>query len=46
MKPGPGTMPGVIVTALLVNFAAFTLLYAYFVTRRARVLRLEAEAEA
>ena len=46
MKPGPGTMPGIIVTALLVNFAAFTLLYAYFVTRRARVLRLEAEAEA
>jgi heme exporter protein C len=46
MKPGPGTMPGIIVAALLVNFAAFTLLYAYFVTRRARVLRLEAEAEA
>jgi len=45
VKPGPG-MPGIIVTALLVNFAAFTLLYAYFVTRRARVLRLEAEAEA
>jgi heme exporter protein C len=46
MKPGPSTMPGVIVTALLVNFAAFTLLYVYFVTSRARVLRLEAEAEA
>src|SRR5262252_3833158 len=46
MAPGPGTMPGIIVTALLVNFAAFTLLYAYFVTRRARVLRLEAEADA
>ncbi|HZO43835.1 MAG TPA: heme ABC transporter permease CcmC [Methylomirabilota bacterium] len=46
MKPGPSTMPGVIVAALLVNFAAFTLLYVYFVTRRARVLRLEAEAEA
>jgi heme exporter protein C len=46
MKPGPGTMPGVIVGALLVNFAAFTLLYVYFVTRRARLLRLEAEAEA
>jgi len=45
MKPGP-TMPGIIVAALLVNFAAFTLLYVYFVTRRARVLRLEAEAEA
>jgi heme exporter protein C len=46
MKPGPSTMPGSIVAALLVNFAAFTLLYVYFVTRRARVLRLEAEAEA
>jgi heme exporter protein C len=46
MKPGPGTMPAIIVTALLVNFAAFTLLYVYFVTRRARVLALEAEAEA
>jgi heme exporter protein C len=46
MKPGPGTMPGIIVAALLVNFAAFTLLYVYFVSRRARVLRLEAEAEA
>jgi heme exporter protein C len=46
MKPGPSTMPGVIVAALLVNFGAFTLLYVYFVTRRARVLRLEAEAEA
>jgi heme exporter protein C len=46
MKPGPSTMPGSIVAALLVNFAAFTVLYVYFVTRRARVLRLEAEAEA
>jgi heme exporter protein C len=46
MKPGPATMPGIIVAALLVNFAAFTLLYVYFVTGRARVLRLEAEAEA
>src|SRR5437660_10723959 len=46
LKPGPGTMPGIIVTALLVNFAAFTLLYVYFVTRRTVVLGLEAEAEA
>src|SRR5213594_3351866 len=45
MKPGP-TMPGTIVAALMVNFAAFTLLYVYFVSRRTRVLRLEAEAEA
>ena len=46
MKPGPGTMPGIIVAALLVNFAAFTLLYVYFVTKRARLFRLEAQAEA
>ncbi len=46
MKPGPGAMPGIIVAALLVNFAAFTLLYVYFVTRRTVVLGLEAEAEA
>ncbi len=46
MKPGPSTMPGIIVAALLVNFAAFTLLYVYFVTKRARLLGLEAEAEA
>ena len=45
-EAGTGTMPGIIVAALLVNFAAFTLLYVYFVTRRARLLRLEAEAEA
>jgi len=44
MKPGPGTMPGIIVTALLVNFVAFSLLYVYFVARRARLLRREAEA--
>ena len=46
MKPGGAAMPDVIKYALLVNFAAFTLLYVYFVTRRARLLRLEAEAEA
>ena len=45
MKPGP-SMPGIIAAALLVNFAAFTLLYVYFVIRRVRVLRLEAEAAA
>ncbi len=46
MKPGSGPMPDVIKYALFVNFAAFLLLYVYFVTRRARLLRLEAEAEA
>ena len=44
MKPGPGTMPRVIVAALLVNFAAFSLLYVYFVAKRVGVLRREAEA--
>ncbi len=39
-------MAGIFKATLLVNFAAFTLLYVYFVTRRARLLRLEAEAEA
>jgi len=46
MKPGPGTMPGVIVTALLVNFVAFSLLYVYFVAKRVRLLQREAEAAA
>ena len=46
MKPGSAAMPDVIKYALFVNFAAFTLLYVYFLTRRARVLRLEAEADA
>ena len=44
LKPGASTMPAVIVTALLVNFAALALLGAYFVVRRARVLALEEEA--
>ena len=43
MKPGP-SMPLVIVTALLVNFVAFSLLYAYFVVKRVHLLRREAEA--
>jgi heme exporter protein C len=46
MKPGSAAMPDVIKYALFVNSAAFTLLYVYFLTRRARVLRLEAEADA
>src|SRR5213592_3067145 len=44
MKPGPGTMPGIIVAALLVNFVAFSLLYVYFVAKRVGLLRREAEA--
>jgi heme exporter protein C len=46
MKPGPGTMPGVIVAALMVNFVAFSLLYVYFVAKRVNLLRREAEAAA
>lgn len=44
LKPGSSTMPPVILTALLVNFAALALLGAYFVARRARVLAAEEEA--
>ena len=43
LRPGPIAMPPEILVPLLVNFAAFTLLYAYFVTRRMRLLRREAE---
>jgi hypothetical protein len=39
-------MPDVIVAALVVNFAAFSLLYVYFVAKRVRLLRREAEAAA
>lgn len=46
MRPGPSSMPPVIVWALLVNFLAFSLLYFYFLARRTRLLRLEAEADA
>jgi heme exporter protein C len=46
MKPGPGTMSGVIVAALMVNFVAFSLLYVYFVAKRVNLLRREAEAAA
>jgi heme exporter protein C len=46
MKPGGSSMPRVIVWALLVNFAAFALVYLYFLARRVRLLRLEAEAAA
>jgi heme exporter protein C len=44
LKPGSSTMPPVILTALLVNFAALALLGAYFIARRARVLAAEEEA--
>ncbi|MGH7278032.1 MAG: heme ABC transporter permease CcmC [Candidatus Rokuibacteriota bacterium] len=44
LKPGAPTIPPEIVATLLVNFAAFTLLYAYFVTRRVRLLARAEEA--
>ncbi len=44
LKPGPATMPPAILTALLVNMVAFTLLYAYFVTKRVALLRRAEEA--
>jgi heme exporter protein C len=44
IKPGTPTMPPEILAALLVNFAAFTLLYLYFVAKRVALLRREAEA--
>ena len=46
VKPGPATMPGIILSALLVNFVAFTILYLYFVTKRVGLLRAQQEATA
>ena len=43
LKPGPATMSSPILVALLINLAAFALLYAYLVTARARLLRRQAE---
>ena len=44
LKPGPAAMSPVITAVLLVNLAAFALLYAYFVAKRMRVLGREEEA--
>jgi len=44
IKPGAPTMPPEILVALLVNFVAFTLLYAYFVVKRVWLLEREQEA--
>jgi len=44
MKPGGFTGSASILWPLLVNLLAFVLLYAYFVARRVRLLRAEAEA--
>jgi heme exporter protein C len=46
MRPGGFSGPAAILWPLLVNLAAFTVLYAYFVAKRVRLLRAEAEARA
>jgi heme exporter protein C len=44
LKPGPVAMSSSILLALLVNMAAFGVLYAYFVAKRVALLRRQAEA--
>lgn len=44
VRPDGISMDGSMVAALLVNLAAFTLLYAYLMVERVRLARLEAEA--
>jgi heme exporter protein C len=44
LKPGAATMPPAILAALLVNLAAYTLLYVYFLAKRVGLLRHETEA--
>lgn len=44
LKPGPPTVSTSILVPLLVNLAAFVLLYLYFVTKRMRLLAREREA--
>ncbi|HEV8474154.1 MAG TPA: cytochrome C assembly protein, partial [Methylomirabilota bacterium] len=44
MKPGGFSGSAAILWPLLVNLVAFTILYAYLVAKRARLLRAEAEA--
>ena len=43
-RPQASAMDPIILTALLVNVAAFTLLYLYFVAKGVRVLRRQEEA--
>jgi heme exporter protein C len=43
LKPGPATVSSSILVALLVNIAAFAVLYVYFVAKRVDLLRREAE---
>ena len=44
LKAGPPTMSSAIVVPLLVNLAAYALLFAYFLAKRVRILRKEQEA--
>jgi heme exporter protein C len=44
LKPGPSTMPPIFLVVLLVNLAAFALLYVWFVAKRVHLLRREHEA--
>ena len=46
LKPGAPAMSSAILTPLLVNLAAYALLYAYFLAKRVRILRREQEASA
>jgi heme exporter protein C len=43
LKPGPATVSPSILVALLVNIAAFAVLYTYFVAKRVSLLQREAE---
>jgi heme exporter protein C len=44
LKPGPATVAWPILVPLLANVVAYALLYVYFVAKRVRLLRREAEA--
>src|SRR5438445_4162930 len=44
VTPRPSTMPGLFAATLMVNLAAFALVYVYLVTKRVRLLRREEEA--
>ncbi len=44
IRQGPVSLPPAILAALLVNLGAYTLLFAYFVAKRLRSLRAEAES--
>jgi heme exporter protein C len=46
LKPGPAAMPSVFAIVLLVNLAALAMLGAYFIARRAAILRREQELAA